>query len=287
MKKNYLALIVLLIIAIGVVAGAFMYIKNPSTSNLATSTAPVVETPPPVLTGLVVTNLQENGTVASGFTVLGYTNGDGWGGFEGYVGTVSLYDANNNLLVTKALAATSDWMTSTVQFAATLDFLTTSTVGTIVFKNENASGEPSRDKQVSWSVNLVPASNIMQLQAYFSNGKLDPQINCEKVFPVTRTVLQASGTARAAITELLKGPSMAEQMDGYVTNINEGVKINSLSVVNGVAKVDFNNAIETGVGGACRVTAIRAQIVDTLNQFDTVSSVVISVDGRTEDILQP
>jgi len=35
------------------------------------------------------------------------------------------------------------------------------------------------------------------------------------------------------------------------------------------------------------VTAIRAQITETLKQFPTVENVVISIDGRTEDILQP
>jgi V8-like Glu-specific endopeptidase len=36
-----------------------------------------------------------------------------------------------------------------------------------------------------------------------------------------------------------------------------------------------------------RVTAVRAQITETLRQFDTVNNVVISVEGRTEDVLQP
>jgi len=41
------------------------------------------------------------------------------------------------------------------------------------------------------------------------------------------------------------------------------------------------------VGGSCRVSAIRAQIIETLKQFSTVKNVVISINGRTEDILQP
>jgi len=35
------------------------------------------------------------------------------------------------------------------------------------------------------------------------------------------------------------------------------------------------------------VAAIRAQIRETLKQFPTVDEVIISIDGRTEDILQP
>jgi len=45
--------------------------------------------------------------------------------------------------------------------------------------------------------------------------------------------------------------------------------------------------LEEAVGGSCRVTAIRSQIEQTLKQFSTVQSVIISIDNRTEDILQP
>ncbi|PIP22172.1 MAG: hypothetical protein COX38_02115, partial [Candidatus Nealsonbacteria bacterium CG23_combo_of_CG06-09_8_20_14_all_39_25] len=45
--------------------------------------------------------------------------------------------------------------------------------------------------------------------------------------------------------------------------------------------------LEFQVGGSCKVSAIRAQITQTLKQFPTVDEVVISINGRTEDILQP
>ena len=65
------------------------------------------------------------------------------------------------------------------------------------------------------------------------------------------------------------------------------MRIQGLTIENGVAKVDFSEQLEFQVGGSCRVAAIRAQITDTLKQFPTVDSVVISIDGRTEDVLQP
>ena len=49
----------------------------------------------------------------------------------------------------------------------------------------------------------------------------------------------------------------------------------------------FNAKIEEGVGGACKVTAIRSQITETLKQFFAVTQVIISVNGKTEGILQP
>jgi len=45
--------------------------------------------------------------------------------------------------------------------------------------------------------------------------------------------------------------------------------------------------IEYQMGGSCRVSAIRSQITQNLLQFPTIKNVIISVNGRTEDILQP
>ena len=90
-----------------------------------------------------------------------------------------------------------------------------------------------------------------------------------------------------ALEELLKGITVGEGDLGYLTNINSGVKIKKLTIENGIAKVDFSAQLENGVGGSCRTSAIIAQIKATLKQFPTVQTVVISIDGRTENVLQP
>lgn len=87
--------------------------------------------------------------------------------------------------------------------------------------------------------------------------------------------------------ELLQGPTKAERTEGYRTSINEGVKIQRLTIQNGLARIDFNEILEFRVAGSCRVRSIRAQIEHTLKQFPTVREVIISINGRTEDILQP
>ncbi len=51
--------------------------------------------------------------------------------------------------------------------------------------------------------------------------------------------------------------------------------------------VDFNEALQEGVGGSMRVTGIRRQIQATLLWIPGVTSVILSIEGRTEDILQP
>ena len=127
----------------------------------------------------------------------------------------------------------------------------------------------------------------MKLKAYFNNNKLDPSISCDKVFSVERTVFKNPGFGRIALEELFKGPTDKEKNDGYFTSINPGVKIQSLYIEDGVVKADLDQTLQEGVGGSCRVTSIRAQIVNTAKQFPGVKDVIISINGRTEDILQP
>jgi len=130
-------------------------------------------------------------------------------------------------------------------------------------------------------------SEAIEVKVYFNNDKMDPAYSCNKVFAVTRTIPKTPAVARAALEELLKGPTDEEKTQGFLTSINSGVKIQSLTIENSTAKIDFDERLEYQVGGSCRVSAIRAQITQTLKQFSTVQNVIISINGRTEDILQP
>lgn len=125
------------------------------------------------------------------------------------------------------------------------------------------------------------------VKVHFSNSKLDPEVTCIKTFPVERQIYKTQEPAFIALSELLNGPTQQETDAGYTTGINKGVRINSIKIENGTAYVDFNETLEAAVGGSCRVAAISWQIVNTLKEFPTVKNVVISINGRTEDILQP
>ncbi len=125
-------------------------------------------------------------------------------------------------------------------------------------------------------------SQTMYLKVFFA------QNDCDHIEPVMRIVTKTQAVAYAAIDALLIGPSPEERRLGFTSMLNSGTKILGLSVgENGIARVNFDKQLEFEVGGACRVTAIREQITKTLKQFPTVKNVVISIDGRTEDILQP
>jgi len=134
---------------------------------------------------------------------------------------------------------------------------------------------------------IIEQRKTIIVKIFFSNSQEDPQaLNCEKVYSVERQVLKNKAMVQA-LEELLNGPSLEEQEKGYFTNINSGVNINSFIVEDNIAKVDFDEQLEYQVGGSCRVMAIRSQITGTLVQFPEVNDVIISINGRTEDILQP
>jgi len=128
----------------------------------------------------------------------------------------------------------------------------------------------------------------MTIKVFFGNSQKDPQTNdCNVVYSVDRLIDKTVETAKASLEQLLLGPTDTEKEEGYLTSINTGVKINSIKIENSVAKVDFDEKLEEQVGGSCRIAAIRAQITQTLKQFSTIEDVLISINGRTEDILQP
>src|SRR3989338_4394401 len=204
---------------------------------------------------------------------------------------VRLLDGNGKEIAIKPAEAQDDWMTEEfVPFKAVLEFKMPSTdFGTLILEKDNPSGLPEKADELRIPVRFKQSSaeETTKFKIYFSNSKLDPEFTCVKVFPVAREIPKTQAVARAALDELLNGLTEKEKADKYLTNINEGVKIQRLEVKDGIAKVDFNDKLEFQVGGSCRVAAVRAQITETLKQFPTIKEVVISINGRTEDILQP
>lgn len=233
---------------------------------------------------IVVTSPLPNQTITSPLLIEGKAKG-GWY-FEA-VAPVKLLDDKGNVLASGNIQAQGDWMTSNyVPFTGQLTFAYSATSsGTLLLHNDNPSDRRDLDKEFRVPVRLVPTQNMI-VKLYFNNNNLDPQISCNKVFPVERVIPKTSAVARAALEELLKGPSQNDAANSYYTNIPSGVKIQSLTIQNGIAKADFDETLEKG-GGSCHMAALAAQIIQTLKQFPTVKNVIISINGRTEDILQP
>jgi len=224
-------------------------------------------------------------SIASPLEITGQARGTWF--FEGSF-PVKLLDKDRKEIAVSYVQAQGDWMTENwVEFRGTLTFAnSTAQDGWLVLSKDNPSDLRELDEQVEIPVK-IEKTEITKIKVFFNNGKMDPEWSCYKVFPTEREIPKTEAIARAALEELLKGPTEEEKTAGFITNINSGVKIQRLTIENGTAKVDFDEQLEYQVGGSCRVAAISAQIRETLKQFSTVQEVVISINGRTEDILQP
>jgi germination protein M len=99
-----------------------------------------------------------------------------------------------------------------------------------------------------------------------------------RVAAVARTVPGTRAVARAAVEQLLAGPTPGEAKEGFSTAVPSGTALRGIGVSGGVATVDLTGGFSvSGSSGAMRV----AQVVYTLTQFPSVTSVRVRVDGRT------
>lgn len=234
-----------------------------------------------------LTNVRPGDSVSSVLRLEGEARGNWY--FEASF-PVELVDGSGNILAQHYAQAQSDWMTTEyVPFRSEIEFnVATDTPGFIVLKKDNPSGLPENEDERRIPVVFKAGVETIAIRIYFGlNMSSSTENSCDAIYYVNRFVPRTLAVGRAAIEELLKGPTQEEKDKNYFTSINDGVKLNSLTIENGVAKVDFDKQMQYQLGGSCRVSAIRSQIENTLKQFPTVQSVIISVDGNVEEALQP
>lgn len=237
--------------------------------------------------GLEIISPIANSEVSSPLKITGVVSGNGWVGFEGQVGTVKLLDYKGNVLAQTFLPATTEWTKLPTSFETTLNFdVPNNGPATLVFKNENASGEPSRDKTFILPIKISRVDvESMKIKVYFGKNEITSS-NCNLVFPVEREVPQTPAVLKTALQELLKGPTEQEKAQGYFSSIPAGAKLNRVMIENRTAIADFTKELDPR-GGSCRVEEIFAEIQNTAKQFPSVDEIIISIGGSTEEILQP
>ena len=127
-----------------------------------------------------------------------------------------------------------------------------------------------------------------RLNIFYGNSIKGNLNDCQSVFVVERLTAKTQTPAAQALIMLFSGSfSLEEAEAGYFSSIPAGVHLRAVNIdKKGTAKADFSKELNQG-GGSCKVTAIRAQIENTLKQFETVKKVVIAVEGETETALQP
>ena len=205
---------------------------------------------------------------------------------------VELLDADGNVVVQKGAQAEEDWMTTDfVPFSVELTFAQPKTAtGILRIKKDNPSGLPENDASFDVPVrflSIAGGNGITSVKVFFGSSVEDPKgLECNASYPVVRNIPKTQSVAQAAIRELLLGPTPEEKQKGYFTSLPDGVKLEGISITDGVARAEFSEELDR-TGGSCRVGSIRSQITETIKQFPAVKEVVISIGGRTEDILQP
>lgn len=101
----------------------------------------------------------------------------------------------------------------------------------------------------------------------------------EHVAAVMRTVPESGDLPRAAVEELLGGPTDEEAAAGIGTTVPEGTELLGLEVGDGVATVDLSGAFDDG-GGSLSMFTRLAEVVHTLTRFPEIEGVVFRIDGE-------
>ncbi len=138
MKKEILFLIILALVII-ILSGFLLWPKNDQIVN-QNNNLPSIEK------GITIFSPKQNELISSPLKITGIINGDGWFGFEGQVGTVTLYDGGDNELEKGILKATTEWTKLPTNFEVTLEFKDSLQGVGLIFRNENPSGDPAMDK---------------------------------------------------------------------------------------------------------------------------------------------
>jgi hypothetical protein len=228
----------------------------------------------------------KNGDMVSGTLLLSGKAPGNWF-FEGSF-PVKIIDEKNQEIVKGIAESYGEWMKEgMVPFHAELKIPVSSGSGWLVLQKDNPSGQKELDEEMKMPIEFGNEKNILT-KVFFGSSFQDPNhLKCEKVYSVPRSIGTSLATSRSSVEELLKGPTELEKEGGFFSGINPGVMIRSFDISDGIAKVDFDGKLEENVSGACLVSMIRSQITETLKQFPAVKEVIISINGRTQDILQP
>ncbi|GEM_PF-1905520 len=137
----------------------------------------------------------------------------------------------------------------------------------------------------------APSSDRMEVKIFFANSEKDPQEEKPDItYPITLTFKSEAPEeiARKMLEQLITGPAEPYKKQGYYTALDPATKINSVKIENETIHLDFNNKINEG-GGSCIMDQRRSQIEHTFLNMPGIKirKVAISVNGNTENVLQP
>lgn len=96
--------------------------------------------------------------------------------------------------------------------------------------------------------------------------------------PVTRTI-KGKASLEKAIGELIKGPSSSERSKGILSAVPSNIRLRGVAIKNGVAEIDFTDAIERNAAGSILMNRLD-QIIYTATELEGIHGVIIKINGR-------
>jgi len=126
---------------------------------------------------------------------------------------------------------------------------------------------------------------MMTIKVYFGNTNLNSNIeDCDKVYPVKRSITKTLGVAKASLEELFNGPTEEEKSEGYVSWFSQETKdiLKSVKIEDNTAYVNLEDIrqIVPNVSTSCGSAEFLAEVETTLKQFSTLDRVIIAIDGK-------
>lgn len=144
----------------------------------------------------------------------------------------------------------------------------------------NATNTPSTDGS-----DTVVAGTTTRVKLYYiaieDAGKSGKKIGCnDSVVPVNVDIPATRSPLVASYEKLLANKSRDYGQSGFINSLYQSnLKIDSASVVNGVANIKLSGTMS--LGGVCDAPRFQAQLEETALQFPTVKSVNITINGKS------
>ncbi|HUQ30985.1 MAG TPA: GerMN domain-containing protein [Pyrinomonadaceae bacterium] len=136
------------------------------------------------------------------------------------------------------------------------------------------------------------SSQTTSVKVFFANEqKTEQGKECDGlVYPVTRQVKKTSSVARAALEQLLAGPTESEKAQGYRSFFSDETKsmLLGVKIKKGTAYVNFKDT-RNKLGNAtasCGSTDFLAQLEKTVLQFPGIKRVFFAVEGDPREFYE-
>ncbi len=117
---------------------------------------------------------------------------------------------------------------------------------------------------------------MFAVSLYFINSMIGTEERCENVFETARAMSATTTPEYASVEALLRGPTVRERRNGFVSLLPEGVVYKGFELLRNRAIVTLTSPIS--FLSECRKTAIRSAFVRMLSLFPRIQKVEVVFD---------